>query len=99
MKMLRTVLLGNTLLENAVALNIGHFVQFIHPFYARDMEKGDITKAQAQELIDCLWMKLSEWIWFVFKNTAAKTASYNASRNLTVGGKKADGTDSTDDLS
>jgi len=63
------------------------------------MEKGDITKAQVRELIDCLWIKLSEWIWFVSKNTADNFAGYNAFQNLTVGGKKADGADGTNDLS
>jgi pyruvate formate-lyase/glycerol dehydratase family glycyl radical enzyme len=98
-QMLWTVQLGNSLFENAVALNIGRFDQFMVPFYARDLEKGDINREQAQELIDCLWVKLSEWIWFVSKNTASYFAGYNAFQNLTVGGKKDDGTDGTNDLS
>jgi choline trimethylamine-lyase len=97
-QMLWTVQLGNSLFENAVALNIGRFDQFMHPLYARDVEKGDLTREKAQELIDCLWVKLSEWIWFVSKNTASYFAGYNAFQNLTVGGKKDDGTDGTNDL-
>lgn len=98
-QMLWTVQLGNTLFENAVAINIGRFDQYMYPFYALDLEKGNITKTQAQELVDCLWIKLSEWIWFVSKNTASYFAGYNAFQNLTAGGKKADGTDGTNDLS
>jgi pyruvate formate-lyase/glycerol dehydratase family glycyl radical enzyme len=97
-QMLWTVQLGNTLFENAVALNIGRFDQFMYPFYAGDIDRGKITKDQAQELINCLWIKLSEWIWFVSKNTASYFAGYNAFQNLTVGGKKEDGTDGTNDL-
>lgn len=97
-QMLWTVQLGNSLFENAVALNIGRFDQFMLPFYARDMENGGLTREHAQELIDCLWLKLSEWIWFVSKNTASYFAGYNAFQNLTVGGKKDDGTDGTNDL-
>jgi choline trimethylamine-lyase len=97
-QMLWTVQLGNSLFENAVALNIGRFDQFMYPFYARDMDNGEIIKERAQELINCLWIKLSEWIWFVSKNTASYFAGYNAFQNLTVGGKKHDGTDGTNDL-
>jgi len=97
-QMLWTVQLGNSLFENAVALNIGRFDQFMYPFYALDIDNDTITKGQAQELINCLWIKLSEWIWFVSKNTASYFAGYNAFQNLTVGGKKDDGTDGTNDL-
>ncbi len=97
-QMVWTVQLGNCLLENAVALNIGRFDQFMYPFYIRDIESGRITRERAQELIDCLWIKLSEWIWFVSRNTASYFAGYNAFQNLTVGGKKHDGTDGTNDI-
>ena len=43
-QMLWTVQLGNSLFENAVALNIGRFDQFMYPFYARDIDNGTITK-------------------------------------------------------
>lgn len=91
--------LGNSLFENAVALNIGRFDQFMYPFYANDLKAGKMTKDKAQELINCFWIKLSEWIWFVSKNTASYFAGYSAFQNLTIGGKKTDGTDGTNDLS
>lgn len=92
------VQLGNTLFENAVALNLGRFDQYMYPFYARDRAAGRITAAAAQALINALWIKLSEWIWFVSKNTASYFAGYSAFQNLTVGGRKTDGTDGTNDL-
>ncbi len=98
-QMVWSVQLGSTLFENAVALNLGRFDQYMYPFYVRDLERGEITGEEAQELINCLWIKLSEWIWFVSKNTAAYFAGYNAFQNLTVGGKKSDGTDGTNDIS
>ena len=98
-QMLWTVQLANSLFENAVALNIGRFDQFMFPFYQQDLQRGIMTKDQAQELINCLWIKLSEWVWFVSGNTASYFAGYNAFQNLTVGGKKTDGTDGTNDLS
>ncbi len=98
-QMVWTVQLANGLFENAVALNIGRFDQFIYPFYAKDLEQGIISTGGAQELINCLWIKLSEWVWFVSKNTASFFAGYNAFQNLTVGGRKPDGTDGTNAIS
>lgn len=93
------VQLGSTLFENAVALNLGRFDQYTHPFYAQDLKTGRITPDEAQERVDCLWIKLSEWVWFVSKNTADYFAGYNAFQNLTVGGKTPDGTDGTNAVS
>lgn len=98
-QMVWTVQLGNTLFENAVALNIGRFDQFMYPFYLNDLNRGTIDKTEAQELISCLWIKLSEWVWFVSRNTASYFAGYSAFQNLTIGGKTADGRDGTNDLS
>ena len=98
-QMVWTIQLGNSLFENAVALNLGRFDQYMAPFYEKDLQNGTITRDDAQELINCLWIKLSEWIWFVSKNTASYFAGYNAFQNLTIGGKKADGTDGTNDIS
>ena len=98
-QMMWTVQLSNSLFENAVALNIGRFDQYMYPFYARDLENNVISPERAQELINCLWVKLSEWVWFVSKNTASYFAGYNAFQNLTIGGKKPDGTDGTNAIS
>ncbi|TFG81642.1 MAG: formate C-acetyltransferase/glycerol dehydratase family glycyl radical enzyme, partial [Spirochaetales bacterium] len=93
------VQMGRVLSENAVALNLGRMDQYLYPFYAADVEKGILTPADAQELIDCLWIKLSEWIWAVSSNTAKFFAGYSAFQNLTLGGKRPDGSDGTNILS
>lgn len=98
-QMVWMVQLCNTLFENAVALNLGRFDQYMAPFYEQDIQEGIITPEKAQELISCLWIKLSEWVWFVSKNTASFFAGYSAFQNLTVGGRRADGTDGTNAVS
>jgi formate C-acetyltransferase len=93
------VQVGRVLSENAVALNLGRLDQVLLPFYSADLEQGRLTPADAQELIDCLWIKLSEWVWAVSSNTARFFAGYSAFQNLTVGGKRSDGSDGTNPLS
>jgi formate C-acetyltransferase len=91
--------LGSILSENSLALNLGRFDQYMHPYFAADIEKGLLTKEQAQELIEALWIKLSEWVWAISSNTAKFFAGYNSFQNLTVGGRMRDGRDATNELS
>ena len=91
--------LGAILSENSLALNLGRFDQYMHPYFAVDIEKGFLTKDQAQELIEALWIKLSEWVWAISSNTAKFFAGYNSFQNLTVGGRTRDGRDATNELS
>lgn len=93
------VQLGSILSENSLALNLGRFDQYMYPYYQRDLEVGRINEKMAQELIEALWLKLSEWVWAISKNTAKYFAGYNAFQNLTLGGRKRDGTDATNSLS
>lgn len=91
--------LGGVLSENPLALNPGRFDQYMYPYYKTDLENGTITPEKAQELIDCLWLKLSEWVWTISANTADFFAGYNQFQNLTVGGRTREGFDATNDIS
>jgi formate C-acetyltransferase len=71
----------------------------MYPYYKADMESGRITNSQAQEIIEALWIKLSEWVWTISSNTANYFAGYNQFQNLTVGGRRRDGRDATNELS
>lgn len=89
------VQIGGILSENPLSLNPGRFDQYMDPYYEKDLEKGAITPDFAQELIDALWLKYSEWVWTISSNTADYFAGYNQFQNLTVGGKRRDGRDGT----
>lgn len=89
------VQIGGILSENPLSLNPGRFDQYMDPYYEKDLKCGIITEDFAQELIDALWLKYSEWVWTISSNTADYFAGYNQFQNLTVGGKRRDGTDGT----
>ena len=90
---------GGIISENPLSLNPGRFDQCMYPYYAADLEAGRITPDEAQELIEALWIKYSTWVWTISSNTAGYFAGYNQFQNLTVGGRKADGTDGTNAIS
>lgn len=89
------VQIGGILSENPLSLNPGRFDQYMDPYFEADLEKDAITRESAQELIDALWLKYSEWVWTISANTADYFAGYNQFQNLTVGGKRRDGKDGT----
>ena len=91
--------LGSILSENSLALNLGRFDQYMFPYYEADLAAGRITPDAAQELVDALWLKLSEWVWLISANTAKYFAGYNAFQNLTIGGRTRDGRDATNAVS
>lgn len=91
--------IGSILSENSLALNLGRFDQYMYPYYEADLKAGKITAEKAQELIEALWIKLSEWVWAISSNTAKFFAGYNSFQNLTVGGRRRDGRDGTNAIS
>ncbi|MDR1242559.1 MAG: formate C-acetyltransferase/glycerol dehydratase family glycyl radical enzyme [Deltaproteobacteria bacterium] len=91
--------MGSILSENSLALNLGRFDQYMYPYFQADLVKKRITPEKAQELIDALWIKLSEWVWVISANTAKFFAGYNAFQNLTVGGRTRDGRDAVNAVS
>lgn len=91
--------IGGILSENPLALNPGRFDQYMYPYYKQDIAAGVIKKEDAQELIDALWLKYSEWVWTISANTADYFAGYNQFQNLTVGGKTREGLNAVNELS
>lgn len=39
---------------------IGRLDQMLHPFHRDDLAAGRVTEAEAQEIIDCFWLKIGE---------------------------------------
>lgn len=69
------------------------------PYYEADLAAGRLAPDFAQELIEALWLKYSEWVWTISANTADYFAGYNQFQNLTVGGRTWDGRDAANPVS
>ncbi|WHH59005.1 formate C-acetyltransferase/glycerol dehydratase family glycyl radical enzyme [Petroclostridium sp. X23] len=85
--------------SNGFSITPGRFDQYMYPFYQADIEKGNITREWAQELLDCLWLKFCEILRVDDKKAAEVNAGYASGQNLVVGGIDSKGKDSTNDLS
>lgn len=91
--------LGGILMENPLSLNPGRFDQYMYPYYRYDIDNKLHDDDGILELIECYWLKLSEWVWTISANTADFFAGYNQFQNLTVGGSDRYGKDATNELS
>ena len=77
----------------------GRLDQHLYPFYRRGLEDGTLTREQAEELLQCLWIK--------FNNqpappkvgvTAAESATYADFAQINLGGLREDGSDGVNEL-
>jgi len=81
------------------SISPGRFDQYMYPYYRRDRENGTLTVEQAQELIDCIWVKLNDLNKVRDAASAEGFAGYGLFQNLIVGGQDIYGKDATNDLS
>ena len=85
--------------QNAASYNPGRMDQYLYPYYQADVAAGRLTEAQAQELLDCLWVKFSEPCLFQDAATAEFAAGYPMFQNVCVGGVTTSGQDAVNALS
>lgn len=81
------------------SISPGRFDQYMYPYFKADIEKGKITKEFAQELMDCIWIKLNDLNKVRDKVSAEGFAGYSLFQNLIAGGQDKEGKDATNELS
>ena len=81
------------------AFNPGRLDQHLYPFYKRGLEAGRLAREQAEELLQCFWIK--------FNNqpappkvgvTAAESNTYTDFAQINTGGLKEDGSDAVNEV-
>jgi formate C-acetyltransferase len=72
----------------------------MYPYYRKDIASGLLTRESAQELLECLWIKMTNVMWFNGEMDAYFFPGYVPFQNLTVGGlDRETGKDATNELS
>lgn len=78
----------------------GRLDQHLYHFYLKGLKSGELTRESAKELLQCFWIK--------FNNqpappkvgvTLQESGTYTDFANINIGGLKADGTDSVNEVS
>lgn len=81
------------------SISPGRFDQYMYPYYKKDLDNGKLTREFAQELMDCIWVKLNDLNKCRDAASAEGFAGYSLFQNLIVGGQNSEGIDVTNDLS
>ena len=81
------------------SISPGRFDMYMYPYFKKDYDSKKITLEQAQELMDCIWVKLNDLNKVRDCVSAEGFAGYSLFQNLIAGGQTKDGLDSTNELS
>lgn len=81
------------------SISPGRFDIYMYPYYKKDLESGKITREFAQELMDCIWVKLNDLNKARDAASSEGFAGYSLFQNLIAGGQDKNGEDTTNDLS
>lgn len=81
------------------SISPGRFDQYMYPYYEKDRKNGGLSREFAQELIDCVWVKLNDLNKCRDAASAEGFAGYSLFQNLIAGGQNGEGIDVTNDLS
>ena len=77
----------------------GRMDQYFHPYYERDIAEGRLTKEEAVELFQCVWLNMMQSTEVKLSPTAAASMEGFAHfEQITIGGRTADGRDATNEL-
>lgn len=85
--------------SDGTGISLGRLDYMLYPFYKNDLEKGIITKEQAEELLDCLWLKIASIIQIWNEEDSKAFGGHPISQAVTLGGMDAKGNDATNELS
>jgi len=81
------------------AFSLGRIDQFLLPYYEKDKRAGHVTPESAQELLECLYIKLSHVIPLFDSDVSLAFSGLTTFANAVVGGVDAQGKDATNELS
>ena len=74
--------------------------QYLYPLYKKDIEEGRLTREQAKELLECMWVDMAQFIDLYINPTGVEfQEGYAHWEAVTIGGQTRDGEDATNDLS
>ncbi|MBI3979170.1 MAG: hypothetical protein HY331_13380 [Chloroflexi bacterium] len=79
-----------SMVESYICMPLGRFDQYLYPYLAQDLAAGRLTRADALELLECLFVKLNEEV---------DVSTTDDCLRIMVSGQDAEGHDVTNELS
>jgi len=87
------------LCDGGVSHSAGRFDQYMYPYLKKDLETGRLTEKRAQELLECLFIKIRQRLYLLEYRGARRIVSVRTNDKVTYGGVDSSGQDATNELS
>ena len=85
--------------KTGTVISNGRMDQYLYPYYQKDREAGRITDDEVQELFECMWVAMAQFIDLYLSDTGgAFNEGYAHWEAVTIGGQTPDGYDATNEL-
>jgi len=85
--------------SNASSFSPGRLDQYLLPYLERDLERQEMTLADALEIVEALWLKFNQVVYMRNAESARYFAGFPIGFNVCIGGLTADRKDATNILS
>lgn len=85
--------------SNASSFSPGRMDQYLYPYYQKDIEKGIISKQEALEILECLWLKFNQIVYLRNQHSAKYFAGFPIGFIIAIGGIDENGCDIYNELS
>ncbi|MDR3254203.1 MAG: hypothetical protein LBT31_01375 [Synergistaceae bacterium] len=85
--------------KTGTVISNGRMDQYLYPYYARDKAAGILDDDEAQELLECVWVSMAQFVDLYLSSAGgAFNEGYAHWEAVTIGGQTRDGNDATNDL-
>ncbi|MBR1422791.1 MAG: glycyl radical protein [Ruminococcus sp.] len=85
--------------KTGTIISNGRMDQYLYPYYKEDKEKGLIDEDRAEELLECVWVAMAQYIdLYLSKAGGAFNEGYAHWEAVTIGGQTPDGRDAVNEL-
>lgn len=85
--------------KTGTIISNGRMDQYLYPYYKADKEKGLIDEDRAEELLECVWVSMAQYIdLYLSKAGGAFNEGYAHWEAVTIGGQTPDGRDAVNEL-
>jgi len=83
---------------DGTGVSTDRYDKLVYPFYKKELELKQITSEEAQEVIECLFIKFFETMNVYDLDNATYFSGYSLGQILTIGGVDDEGRDDTNDI-
>lgn len=84
--------------QNGSSISDGRVDQIFRPYYERDLAEGVLTREEAQEILECFWIKHSDIIKAGTYSSVRNNGGFSTANNLVIGGLNGEGRDAVCDF-